>query len=146
MVRAEHCTQIEMVHTEQADIEYRFKIKQDKDSEKIHMMKKQIHELSEVKLANQHLKQQLGEMGLLQKQIQKDHEAETVELKMSLEHDKAQYMKEVHQLTKMVLTEYHSEIESMKEQQADIECRFKEKQDRLRGTTFLLVVIRSDFN
>lgn len=40
------------------------------------MMEKQIHELREVVLANQLLKQQLGELGLLQKQIQKDHEAE----------------------------------------------------------------------
>lgn len=40
------------------------------------MMEKQIHELREVVLANQLLKQQLGELELLQKHIQKDHEAE----------------------------------------------------------------------
>ncbi|CAG2222370.1 unnamed protein product [Mytilus edulis] len=94
------------------------------------MMEKQIHELREVVLANQLLKQQLGELGLLQKQIQKDHEAETVELKISLEQEKAQYTKEFHQQTEMVRTEHCRQIEMVHTEQADIECRFKIKQDK----------------
>ncbi|VDI56685.1 centrosomal protein CEP112 [Mytilus galloprovincialis] len=143
MVLTEHRREIDTMTEQnaykQAEI-CRFKEKQDKDSEKIQMMEEQIHELSEVKLANHQLKQQLGELGLLQKQIQKDHEAETVELKMSLEQEKAQYTKEFHQQTEMVLTEHRREIDTMTEQNA-----YKQEKT-LRGTTFLHVVIRSDFN
>lgn len=53
---------------------------------------------------------------------------------MSLEQEKAQYMKEFHQQKEMVLTEHDREIDTMKEQNRnevyDIECRFKEKQDK----------------
>ncbi|VDI55257.1 Hypothetical predicted protein [Mytilus galloprovincialis] len=52
---------------------------------------------------------------------------------MSLEQEKAQYTKEFHQQTEMVLTEHRREIDTMTEQnaykQAEI-CRFKEKQDK----------------
>ncbi|CAG2238289.1 unnamed protein product [Mytilus edulis] len=127
MVHREHRKEIDTMTEQNA-------YKQDKDSEKIHMMEKQIHELREVVLANQLLKQQLGELGLLQKQIQKDHEAETVELKISLEQEKAQYMKEFHQLTKMVLTEHHREIDTMTEQNA-----YKQDKDSEVPHSFLLL-------
>ncbi|CAG2189199.1 unnamed protein product [Mytilus edulis] len=61
------------------------------------------------------------------------HGKKTVELKMSLEQEKAQYTKEFHQQTEMVHTEHRREIDTMTEQnaykQAEI-CRFKEKQDK----------------
>ncbi|XP_063427724.1 centrosomal protein of 112 kDa-like isoform X1 [Mytilus trossulus] len=72
-----------------------------------------------------------------QKQLDEErdqHERREVELKMSLEQEKAQYMKEFHQQKEMVLTEHDREIDTMKEQNRnevyDIECRFKEKQDK----------------
>ncbi|XP_071151034.1 centrosomal protein of 112 kDa-like, partial [Mytilus edulis] len=120
MVHREHRKEIDTMTEQNA-------YKQDKDSEKIHMMEKQIHELREVVLANQLLKQQLGELELLQKHIQKDHEAETVELKMSLEQEKAQYTKEFHQQTEMVHREHRKEIDTMTEQNAYKQDKDSEK-------------------
>ena len=62
------------------------------------------------------------------------HERREVDLKMTLEQEKAQYMKEFHQQKEMVLSEHDKEIDTMKEQQRneiyDIESRNKDKQDK----------------
>ncbi|KAK3093597.1 hypothetical protein FSP39_017877 [Pinctada imbricata] len=63
-----------------------------------------------------------------------EHERKTVELKMSLEHEKAQMLKDLHTQKEMLIGEHDKDLENLKEvhrnEMYELECRTQEKQDR----------------
>ncbi|XP_062621541.1 centrosomal protein of 112 kDa-like isoform X4 [Saccostrea cucullata] len=62
------------------------------------------------------------------------HERKIVELKMALEHEKAQMLKDFHTQKEIVISEHEKEIDSLKETHQnelyELKCRVQEKQDK----------------
>ncbi|XP_061173000.1 centrosomal protein of 112 kDa-like isoform X3 [Saccostrea echinata] len=62
------------------------------------------------------------------------HERKIVELKMALEHEKAQMLKDFHTQKEIVILEHEKEIDSLKETHQnelyELKCRVQEKQDK----------------
>ncbi|XP_078313645.1 centrosomal protein of 112 kDa-like isoform X5 [Crassostrea virginica] len=62
------------------------------------------------------------------------HERKTVELKMALEHEKAQMLKDFHNQKEIVISEHEKEMDCMKETHQnelyELKCRVQEKQDK----------------
>eukprot|EP00105_Crassostrea_gigas_P003371 XP_011416197.1 PREDICTED: centrosomal protein of 112 kDa isoform X1 [Crassostrea gigas] len=71
------------------------------------------------------------------KQIEEErnqHERKTVELKMALEHEKAQMLKDFHTQKEIVISEHEKEMDNLKETHQnelyELKCRIQEKQDK----------------
>lgn len=62
------------------------------------------------------------------------HERKTVELKMALEHEKAQMLKDFHTQKEIVISEHEKEMDNLKETHQnelyELKCRVQEKQDK----------------
>ncbi|XP_056023139.1 centrosomal protein of 112 kDa-like isoform X2 [Ostrea edulis] len=62
------------------------------------------------------------------------HERKTVELKMALEHEKAQMLKDFHTQKEIVISEHEREMDNLKETHQnelyELKCRVQEKQDK----------------